>query len=51
MKRRTLFATLAGAAATLAIAGAAQAQEYTFKLHHMLGAKAPAQTNMLEPWV
>jgi TRAP-type C4-dicarboxylate transport system substrate-binding protein len=26
------------------------AQEYTFKLHHLLGAKAPAQTKMLEPW-
>ena len=29
---------------------AAMAQEYTFKLHHLLGAKAPAQTQMLEPW-
>ena len=27
------------------------AQEYTFKLHHLLGAKSPAQVNMLEPWV
>ncbi len=34
------------------VAGAvsAQAQEYTFKLHHFLGAGAPAQTQMLEPW-
>jgi TRAP-type C4-dicarboxylate transport system substrate-binding protein len=27
------------------------AQEFTFKLHHLLPAKAPAQTKMLEPWV
>ncbi len=33
----------------LAVSGAA-AQEYVFKLHHLLGAKAPAQTQMLEPW-
>ena len=38
--------------AVLALAGtsAASAQEYTFKLHHLLGAKSPAQTKMLEPW-
>ena len=28
----------------------ASAQDYVFKLHHFLGAKAPAQTQMLEPW-
>ena len=28
----------------------AHAQEFTFKLHHLLPAKAPAQTQMLEPW-
>ncbi len=39
----------AGLALGLA-AGAASAQEYTFKLHHFLGAKSPAQTRMLEPW-
>ncbi|WP_370688252.1 TRAP transporter substrate-binding protein [Flavimaribacter sediminis] len=33
----------------MAVPGA-MAQEYTFKLHHLLGAKAPAQTQMLEPW-
>ena len=27
------------------------AQEFTFKLHHLLPPKAPAQTKMLEPWV
>ena len=31
-------------------ASAASAQEHVFKLHHLLGAKAPAQTQMLEPW-
>lgn len=41
-------------AVTLAIglsaASAATAQEYTFRLHHLLSAQAPAQTRMLEPW-
>lgn len=46
---------LAGAAllgVAIAAAGTtwASAQEFTFKLHHLLGAKAPAQTKMLEPW-
>ncbi|MGM0583432.1 MAG: TRAP transporter substrate-binding protein [Pseudomonadota bacterium] len=31
-------------------AGAAAAQEYSFKLHHFLGAQAPAHTDMLVPW-
>lgn len=51
MKRRKLFGILVATAAAMTVAGAALAQEYTFKLHHILGAKAPAQTNMLEPWV
>ncbi len=38
------------AAASMAFAGASAAQEYTFKLHHLLSAKAPAHTQMLEPW-
>ena len=42
-------AMLAGLAATL-MSSAALAQEFTFKLHHFLGPKAPAQTQMLEPW-
>lgn len=46
---RTLAALATGAIA-LAGASGAFAQEYTFKLHHFLGAKAPAQTRMLEPW-
>jgi len=50
MKLRGLFTTLAGSALSLALAQVATAQEYTFKLHHLLSAKAPAQTQMLEPW-
>ena len=45
---------LKGAALGLVLAAAgvtgASAQEYTFKLHHFLGAKSPANTKMLEPW-
>lgn len=50
MRLRTLIAGLTGTAISLAVAGVAGAQEYTFKLHHLLSAKAPAQTKMLEPW-
>lgn len=45
-----LLAAAATTAMTLATASGVLAQEYTFKLHHFLGAKAPAQTKMLEPW-
>ena len=38
------------AAALMLGAGAAMAQEHVFKLHHFLGAQAPSQTQMLEPW-
>ena len=40
------IATVAGVVA----AAGATAQEYTFQLHHFLGAQSPAQTEMLEPW-
>ena len=53
MKRRQfLAATAAGALAAPALLrpGFAQAPEYTLKLHHLLGPKSPAQTQMLEPW-
>ena len=50
MVLKTVLAALAGGAVSVALAGTAAAQEYTFKLHHLLGAKAPAQTQMLEPW-
>ncbi|KFE33909.1 TRAP transporter substrate-binding protein [Thioclava atlantica] len=38
-------------AAAVLWASGAMAQQITLKLHHFLGAKAPAQTQMLEPWV
>ncbi len=44
-----LLGALAAGAAVLA-GTAANAQEYTFKLHHLLSAKAPAHTKMLAPW-
>lgn len=44
-------AAILGAALAIGTTSLASAQEFTFKLHHLLGAKAPAQTNMLEPWV
>ncbi|MDE0303881.1 MAG: TRAP transporter substrate-binding protein [Albidovulum sp.] len=47
----SLSATAAAfAAAMLAFAGASVAQEFSFKLHHLLSANAPAHTQMLEPW-
>ncbi|SIO54249.1 TRAP-type C4-dicarboxylate transport system, substrate-binding protein [Rhodovulum sp. ES.010] len=42
-------AALAAGIAALG-AGAAWAQDYTFKLHHFLSAKAPSHTEMLVPW-
>ncbi|SFP57769.1 TRAP transporter substrate-binding protein [Tranquillimonas alkanivorans] len=49
-KTKKVAVILAGGVAALALTGGAQAQEYTFKLHHLLGAQSPAQTEMLEPW-
>ncbi len=46
--------SLIAAAMTLilsAFAVHAQKPEFTFRLHHFLGPKSPAQTKMLEPWV
>jgi TRAP-type C4-dicarboxylate transport system substrate-binding protein len=51
MKLNGILTAVAGSVLALGMATAAAAQEYTFKLHHMLGAQAPAQRNMLEPWV
>ena len=50
MKFRTLARSGLVAAAFALAASGATAQEFTFKLHHLLSAKAPAQTKMLEPW-
>jgi TRAP-type C4-dicarboxylate transport system substrate-binding protein len=52
MKMRFLrVAGLMAAASVTLTAGAALAQEFNLKLHHLLGGGAPAQTKMLEPWV
>ena len=45
-----LIASIFSASALL-VAGSVQAADFTLKLHHLLGPKAPAQTQMLEPWV
>jgi TRAP-type C4-dicarboxylate transport system substrate-binding protein len=50
-RRRVLSSTAALVAAPAVLRSAwAQDPEFTLKLHHLLGPKAPAQTNMLEPW-
>ena len=46
-----LMAVAASGVLALASTGAAFSAEFNFKLHHLLGAKSPAQTKMLEPWV
>lgn len=43
-------AAILGTAIALAGTSLASAQEFTFKLHHLLPATSPAQKNMLEPW-
>jgi len=50
MKFELLRKSALAVAAVCVSAVTANAQEYTFKLHHLLSAKAPAQTQMLEPW-
>lgn len=47
--RRKTIAAMALGIATFS-AGGAFAAEYEFKLHQFLGANAPAQTKMLQPW-
>jgi TRAP-type C4-dicarboxylate transport system substrate-binding protein len=53
LNRRHFLGAAAGAlTAPAVVRGAfAQAPEFTFKLHHILGPKSPAQVNMIEPWV
>ncbi len=48
--KTTYIAAVLTTAAFLGAGGSALAQEFTFKLHHLLSAKAPAHTQMLEPW-
>jgi TRAP-type C4-dicarboxylate transport system substrate-binding protein len=50
VNRRTFMGAAAGALAMPFVRGTARAQEYTLKLHHLLGPKAPAHTKMLTPW-
>lgn len=50
MKLSKLALSALSAAALTLVSTASQAQEYTFRLHHLLSAMAPAQTQMLEPW-
>lgn len=50
MNLRTLARSGLLATAFAVAASGALAQEFTFKLHHLLSAKAPAHTKMLEPW-
>ena len=45
-----MIASIFAAAAMLA-AVSVQGADFTLKLHHFLGPKAPAQPQMLEPWV
>ncbi len=47
---KTFIKAVAASALGLALTSAASAQEFTFKLHHLLSAKAPAHTQMLVPW-
>jgi len=47
---KLLKTVLLGGLAALAMSSTAMAQEFTLKLHHLLGPKAPAQTQMLAPW-
>ncbi len=49
MTRRTTIAAMALGLAVLSSNGA-QAADHEFKLHQFLGANAPAQTKMLQPW-
>lgn len=50
MTRPNGLAGLALGLSAALVATTASAQEYTFKLHHLLSAKAPAHTQMLAPW-
>ncbi len=48
--RRQFIGVAGGTLAAPFVLRRAWAQEFTLKLHHFLGPKAPAHTNMLEPW-
>lgn len=42
---------LSASVAAIALSSAANAQEFTFSIHHFISPKAPTQTVLLEPWV
>lgn len=48
--KKNLVSKVVGVVGSLLVAGSAFAADYTLKLHHLLGPKAPAHTKMLEPW-
>ena len=48
--KKSLRSGMAAAALTAIFSASALAAEFDFKLHHLLSAKAPAHTQMLEPW-
>jgi len=50
LRAATIGLAMVVGASAAGFGSAAMAQEFTFKLHHLLPAKAPAQTKMLEPW-
>lgn len=53
LHRRALLGAALGSLATVALVSGTAAQEepeFTLKLHHFLGPKAPAHTKMLQPW-
>ena len=50
MRFYKLFPAIVMTAATALFSQSLHAQDYTFKLHHMLSAKSPAHQQMLVPW-
>ncbi|UCE30167.1 MAG: TRAP transporter substrate-binding protein [Burkholderiales bacterium] len=50
MRMTKWIAGIAAGLTGLALSTGAGAQQITLKLHHLLGLKAPAHTQMLEPW-
>ena len=50
MKLKLTITTLLLAVAATWLSAGAMAAEYTLKLHHLLGPKAPAHSKMLVPW-
>ncbi|MEM8741126.1 MAG: TRAP transporter substrate-binding protein [Pseudomonadota bacterium] len=50
LNRRDLARLAAASVLTLGCALPAAAQEFTFKLHHLLSERSPAHRNMLAPW-